>query len=330
MINYTEDLINQLMELATNSEDTNSNKKVDDELKIPTTIILVENKKEESKTKTPDNIDNMLKPDIRDLFEFLVLPCDLDELSESYGCPQDNKLFEKQSKKVIENNDISKKTTRDNTIQINSYINKPMFISRKHGKLSEIKSISSRIRKIHGPEDIDNIIPKIKYFIFKILIQFLNQFVEIIIKGKKEGLDQNSGKQVNNRTVDFNKELMKKQLISILSDTKSDHNKNLLNDLSKNQIMKSFLELKLEDIFNYLRYKIENEIVETNKIFKTIKIRNQILDLYTLYISELNERIPEDKKIIGVAIKKDLVKLINGRKSLNEKSIKKSLKKKNK
>ena len=172
MINYTEDLINQLMELVTNSEDTNSNKKGDDELKIPTTIILVENKKEESKTKTPGNIINMLNLDIHDLFENIVLPCDLDELSGSYGCPQDNKSSEKQSKKVIENNDISKKTTRDNTIQINSYINMPKFISRKHGKLSEIKSISSRIRKIHGPNDIDNILPKIKSFIFKILTYY--------------------------------------------------------------------------------------------------------------------------------------------------------------
>ena len=86
-----------------------------------------------------------------------------------------------------------------------------------------------------------------------------------------------------------------------------------------------FLELKLEDIFNYLRYRIENGITGTKKILEKEKAHNfcflEDLNLYSLYLSELGKRNNDDKKIIGDQIKEDFVKLINKRKSKEEKNI---------
>lgn len=111
---------------------------------------------------------------------------------------------------------------------------------------------------------------------------------------------------------------MKKQLKNILNDTKDNYNKNLINEQSKNEKINMFLELKLEDIFNYLRYRIENGITGTKKILEKEKAHNFC---FLEYLSELGKRNNDDKKIIGDQIKEDFVKLINKRKSKEEKNI---------
>ena len=249
-------------------------------------------------------------------------PSDIEKLEGNYISPEDNnKLAQKQPKvQSNENNEIlflSKKTTRSITDQAK-------FITNKY----EGNPVKKK-RKKHDNKTLDNKITKIKSFIFKILMLFFNQFLEEPYKEKKYSLHQIKGELANNRTVNFNKKLMKKKIKEILSDTGDDYNENLLNNLSKNQ--KSYLELKLEDIFNYLRNKInDEEKIGANKIFKIIKIPKKNLDLYTLYQRELSIRIIEDQKIIEDDIKADFVKIINNRKSVNIKRIKKILKKKNK
>ena len=110
---------------------------------------------------------------------------------------------------------------------------------------------------------------------------------------------------------------MKKQLKIILSDTRDDYNKNLLNKICINEEINTFIELKLEDIFNYLKNKEGNIITETNKIVKDqynfCFLDN--LNFYSLYQNELNKRNKEDKEIIEGKIKEDFVKIINRRKS---------------
>jgi len=175
---------------------------------------------------------------------------------------------------------------------------------------------------------MDNKITKIKSFIFRILILFFNQFL-----GKPfYRLHQIRGKQANNRTVNFNKELMTKKIKEILSDTGDDYNEKLLNDLAKKEKVKPYLEKKFEDIFNYLRNEINKEKVKTNNIFKIIKMpkKEKILDLYIIYQIELSLRKKDDRKIIEDCIKKDFVELINKRESVDTKRIKKIFKKKNK
>ena len=243
-------------------------------------------------------------------------PSNTEQLQANYIGPEDNnKLSQRQLKAQLnENNEnlfLSKKTTRSKSNQGIFVTNQYEFVKKK--------------RKKHGKTAKDNKITKIKSFIFKILILFFNQFLE------KPFLHQISGKQANDRTVNFNKKLMAKKIKEILSDTGDDYNEKLLNNLAKKNIdVKPYLESKLEDIFNYLRNEINKEKIEENKIFKIIKIPKENLDLYTLYQMELSDRIIDDKKIIEGCIKEDFVKLINARKSLNMKRIKKIFKKKNK
>lgn len=243
-------------------------------------------------------------------------PSDTEQLQANYIGPEDNnKLSQRQLKAQLnENNEnlfLSKKTTRSKSNQGIFVTNQYEFVKKK--------------RKKHGNTAKDNKITKIKSFIFKILILFFNQFLE------KPFLHQIRGKQANDRTVNFNKKLMAKKIKEILSDTGDDYNEKLLNDLAKKNIdVKPYLESKLEDIFNYLRNEINKEKIEENKIFKIIKIPKENLDLYTLYQMELSDRIIDDKKIIEGCIKEDFVKLINARKSVNMKRIKKIFKKKNK
>jgi hypothetical protein len=341
-----ENLAHELMKLEMKNEETEIIKEGYDILND--SILLGEIGKEESKIKTQDKRANENKLDIRDLFPYFDLQNNLDEeiLLESFICPPDNKLSGKQSKKIIENNEniyISKKTTRSNTKQNNFNIDKQNIKIRKHGILSEIKSIFSRKRKIHDNKTFDNKLTKIKSFIFKILILFLNQFSEKLFIGKKYCLHQICCKQAINGNVDFNKELMKKKLRIILSDTGDDYNEKLLNLLAKCPIINLILELKLEDIFNYLRNQIKDEITEKNKIFKIEKIhdknnfyQNELdkkdkddkkiiensfkeLNLYYFYKSELNKRNDDDKNIIEDSIKEDFVKIINGRNKKNKK-----------
>ena len=270
------------------------------------------------------------------------LSSDIEKLQESYIGPEDNnKLSQKQLKvQLNENNSnlfISKKTTKSKADQI------------KFTTIEYEETISTKKRKKHDKYCIDKIITKVKSFIFKILILFLNHFSENLFKAKKDCLRQICCSQATNGTVDFNKELMKSQLKFILSDTGDDYNKRILNDLSKYQVIKTFLELKLEDIFIYLRNKISEKITETNKIFRITRIQDKKsfdfldelnlyffyqkelnqrdnddkkiedsfkeLNLYYFYQKELNQRDNDDKKIIQNSIKEDFVKLINERKS---------------
>lgn len=265
-----------------------------------------------------------------------------EKLQESFIDPEDNnKLSQKQPKDQLNEKNsnlfISKKTAKSITDQI------------KFTTIEHEETHSTKKRKKHDKYSSDNIITKVKSFIFRILILFLNQFLENIFKEKKDCLRQICCKQAINGTVDFNQKLIKSQLKFILSDTGDDYNKSILNDLSKYQIIKTFLELKLEDIFNYLRNKIADEITEVNKIFRITKIQdkknfdfldelnlyffyqNELnqgdnddkkiedsfkeLNLYYFYQSELTKRDNDDKKIIQNSIKDDFVKLINERKS---------------
>ena len=247
------------------------------------------------------------------------LSFDTEKLQANYIGPEDNnKLSQKQPKvqsnKNNENLFLSKKKTRSKSDQGRFAITKYEGVKKK--------------RKKHDKNTMDNKITKIKSFIFRILILFFNQFL-----GKPfYRLHQIRGKQANNRTVNFNKELMTKKIKEILSDTGDDYNEKLLNDLAKKEKVKPYLEKKFEDIFNYLRNEINKEKVKTNNIFKIIKMpkKEKILDLYIIYQIELSLRKKDDRKIIEDCIKKDFVELINKRESVNTKRIKKIFKKKNK
>ena len=240
-----------------------------------------------------------------------------EELPKNYKCPKDNKLSGKQIIKLSENSD---KITRENIDLKKGNINNPKFSCRKHGRLCDVKDATTNVREIHDKYKPDNKITKIKSFIIDFLKEVSNQLSEKITKGKQYYLHEICGYQAGHRTVKYDKELMKKQLKIILSDTKDDYNKNIINILCTYEEINSFLELKLEDIFNYLTYKEGIRISGTNKIIEGVKDQYNFsfldeLNLYNLYQNKLIKRKKEDKEIIEEQIKKDLVKLINGRKS---------------
>jgi hypothetical protein len=244
-----------------------------------------------------------------------------DELPKDYQCPQDNNLskkFKSQLEKNNEKNLILDKKKRSNLHKKNKK-EKPIFIKRKRGRVSDIKTKStSNYRKIHDKFSLDNKITKVKSFIFKVLISAFNILSEKLTKSTKNLLHQICGRQAYHATVYLDKILMKKQLKNILSDTKDDYNKNIINDLLEYEEINTFLELKLEYIFNYLRNRIEDGITEIIKKIETVGDQFNFLfldelNLYNLYQSELNKRNNDDKEIIEDCIKKDFVKLINGR-----------------
>jgi len=262
----------------------------------------------------------------------------LEELQENFFFPQsNNKLSQKQlvtqMNKNFENSYISKKTTRSNT----DNIKKPKFINRKNGRISEIESIPQR--KIHDEFTKDNVTNKIMRFIFNILIIFFNQLLDSLFDGNQYHLHKYV-KEVCKGDVDFNKKLMTSQLKTILNLISDNYDENLLNNLCENQIIiKTFLELKLEDIFNYLRMKKENETTEANNIFKIREVQDKIvflddLNFYSFYKNELDKKKEKNKEknkiIIEDNIKNDFVKLTNNRVSKSEKMNKKNKKKRKK
>lgn len=257
----------------------------------------------------------------------------LEELQDNFFFPQsNNKLSQKQPEtqmnKNFENSYISKKTTRSNT----DNIKKPKFINRKNGRISEIESIPQR--KIHDKFTKDNVTNKIMRFIFNILIIFFNQLLDSLFDGNQYHLHKYV-KEVCKGNVDFNKKLMTSQLKTILNLISDNYDENLLNNLCENQIIiKTFLELKFEDIFNYLRMKKENETTEANNIFKIKEVQDEIkiaflddLNFYSFYKNELDKKKEKNKIIIEDNIKNDFVKLTNNRVSKSEKMNKKIRKK---
>lgn len=246
-----------------------------------------------------------------------------EEIPDTYKIPQDNILSEKQSKKLNNNselNNLSKKTTRSNTGQKKSNINKKqIFKTHKKGKLSDIKTIND-IRKFHDKTIIDNKIPKTKSFIFRIIVSAFNKISDEQFDKKKYNLNQICGEQVNNRTVQFNKELLNKKLIDIINNAEDNNNKNIINITSGNEKIDRFLELKLKDFFNYLRNKERNGVVETINLIETEEDQSNFpfldqINFYELYQDELDKRNDDDKKIIRGQINEGFVNLINGRKS---------------
>ena len=240
-----------------------------------------------------------------------------EELPKNYKCPHDNKLSGKPLLKLKDNLD---ETTREYTGQKKGNINNPKFTTRKHGRACDIKDSSTNFRKLHNKYVPDNKITKTKSFILNFLTEVSNQLSEKITNEKKYYLHKICGYQAGHRTVDYDKKLMKKQLKIILSDTKDDYNKNIINKICLYEEINTFLELELEDIFNYLKNKEGNRIAENNKIKEKAKDQYNFcfldnLDFYSLYQNELIKRNDDDKEIIGGQIKKDFVKLINGRKS---------------
>jgi hypothetical protein len=152
-------------------------------------------------------------------------PSDI-EIKENFIAPEDNnKLSQKQPKAQLNERNgnlfLSKKTTRTKTDQA------------KFATIQYKENPIKKKRKKHGKHSIDNKITKIKSFIFRIIFLFFNQF----FKEKKDRLHQIRGEQANNRTVNFNKKLMKKIIKEILSDTGDDYNKNLyiIKDKKKNE-----------------------------------------------------------------------------------------------
>ena len=123
------------------------------------------------------------------------------KLKENYIVPEDNnKISKKQSKTLLNESNgnlfLSKKTTRTKTDQV------------KFTTIQYKKKPKKKKRKKHGKNSIDNKITKIKSFIFRIIFLFFNQF----FKEKNDRLHHICGEQANNRTVNFNKKLMKKKL----------------------------------------------------------------------------------------------------------------------
>lgn len=248
-----------------------------------------------------------------------------EEVLKNFNSPQQNKLSGKQFIKLKDNLDS---TTKENTGQKKGNINIPKFSSRKRGRTNDIKDDTAKLRKLHNKFNTDNEITKIKSFTLSSLTKFFNQLSEKITKGKQYYLHKICGYQAGHRVVEYDKKLIKKELKIILSDTGDMYNKNIINELCINEDINTFLNLKLEDIFNYLRNKEENRIFENNKIIEKEKDQYifwflDSLNLYSLYKSELNKRNKEDKEIIGGKIKEDFVKLINGRKSKNVRKEKK-------
>ena len=280
----------------------------------------------EEKDNSKDN-ENKHKQSFQELNAFFNNPLpQSEELPLSYESPQDNRLFEKQLKPQLKQNTennltlkkkkkskVNKKKKKKKNIK---KIKNLKFIKREKGRLADIKTKSStNYRKIHDKFSLDNRITKIKSFIFKVLILAFNKLSEKLTKTEKYHLHKISGKLAYHGTVDSDKELMKKHLKIIFSDTKDDYNKNIINEVCQYKEIDTFLKLRLEDIFNYLR------ITETNKI-NEIGIKDQDnfcfldnLNLYSFYQNELNKRNNNDIKIIEGKIKEDFVKIINGRKS---------------
>jgi len=293
---------------------------------------MEEEKKDNSRNKnqTKRDNENNIYFSCNGFFQNINPQSKLDEeLPKSYECPQNNVLFKKKLISQLEENNKNnltlKKTKRPNLHKKNKKVKNPKFTNRKRGRVSSIKANStSNYRKIHNKFSLDNKITKVKSFIFKVLTSAFNILSDKLTKYKKH-LHQICGKQAYHQKVYLDQKLMKKQLKNILNDTKDNYNKNLINEQSKNEKINMFLELKLEDIFNYLRYRIENGITGTKKILEKEKAHNfcflEDLNLYSLYLSELGKRNNDDKKIIGDQIKEDFVKLINKRKSKEEKNI---------
>ena len=212
---------------------------------------------------------------------------------------EDNSNIKHKIKKSIlinnekENENETKYTSEITNNQINNNIN--------DGENSNSFAI-----KIHDNKYNDNIIKKLNAFLFRFLINYVNNLIidyhqseEKIesdsLKKKKnikyKKLRQISAKQANNTRVDFTKELLNKTVKEILSFDISkpnniyqkDYNSKILEQYyNKSDKIREFVDTKYEMIINYLN--------------EEINIFEGFIDTYNEELKKMNKNIKKNNK----------------------------------
>lgn len=217
------------------------------------------------------------------------------------------KVISHKSKENFDDNNISNSSNFANILSTNitSKVKKNVFITYK--------------KKVHDKNYIDSIIKKIKTFIIKVLIIFVNEII-INERCKKDNsnnfLKEKSFRKIKkinpsiarNTNVEDNKKLLDTSIFDILTlnisekyNLKSNYNKNLIKSYyQKYKVAEKFFDKKFVDIFNYI-----NDEDKKDKIFEGFE---------KIYENNLKSKKVDDKNIIIKNVK-NFVKIINNRKS---------------
>ena len=180
------------------------------------------------------------------------------------------KVISHKSKENFDDNNISNSSNFANILSTNitSKVKKNVFITYK--------------KKVHDKNYIDSIIKKIKTFIIKVLIIFVNEII-INERCKKDNsnnfLKEKSFRKIKkinpsiarNTNVEDNKKLLDTSIFDILTlnisekyNLKSNYNKNLIKSYyQKYKVAEKFFDKKFVDIFNYI-----NDEDKKDKIFE--------------------------------------------------------------
>ena len=217
------------------------------------------------------------------------------------------KVISHKSKENFDDNNISNSSNFANILSTNitSKVKKNVFITYK--------------KKVHDKNYIDSIIKKIKTFIIKVLIIFVNEIIinERCKKDKTNNVLKRKYfrkiKKINpsiarNTKVEYNKKLLDTSIKDILTSNiskkynqKIEYNKNLIESYcQKYEVAEKFFDKKFIDIFNYI-----NDEDKKDKIFDGFE---------KIYENNLKSKKVDDKNIIINNVK-NFVKIINNRKS---------------
>ena len=200
-----------------------------------------------------------------------------------------------------------------------NYINENNILSTNITSKVKSNRFIALKKKVHDKYYTDSIIKKVKSFIIKLLIIFVNEIIinERCKKDKTNNVLKRKYfrkiKKINpsiarNTKVKYNKKLLDTSIKDILTSNisekynqKIEYNKNLIESYcQKYKVAEKFFDKKFIDIFNYI-----NDEDKKDKIFEGFE---------KIYENNLKSKKVDDKNIIIKNVK-NFVKIINNRKS---------------
>lgn len=222
----------------------------------------------------------------------IFLPSGIESFSEKdkLYLENDQEIVNKQEKDESKLNNDSTKGTYPKNIG-NNEENKSEIVQKKELKKKGRKLKNSQSPSSHDKYMDDNIRRKIKHFVLKSLLEFINEEIKKKYNNKVgkgvfiKQLMTNNKKQKDNATVLFNREFLKKPIGEIFSDDLTtrytkyplDHNKKLIDslkneeDINKSSYFKKIFDLHFQDALEHFRGSKVIDELNGMKTFDSIK-----------------------------------------------------------
>ena len=271
---------------------------------VPTSSITILSKKKNSKINSEKKEINPFISNFKDIPNDLSSKVDISKEINKLICDKNNIIKEDKNFHFL---------NKKREVEINFCENVCIYDNKENAKKTSKKrgrENKDNKRKEHNKMSPDNIIKKIKGKLFKICLNFINNIINEIFKGKKNKLLSINYKYISQlkKEIDLNildtklKDLYSKEISPKFREKGKDYNKNIIDsiiidenlEISDKNTIKFVLDITFKEWLNLYTLKESIDTFCKNKEKNTVDIiKKYIVGLDTFLI---NEEKKNDKK----------------------------------